>query len=223
MARIEDYALLGDTQTAALVSKDGSVDWAPFPRFDSGSCFAALLGAREHGRWSIAPAAPVRAREAALSRGHAGPGDRHRDRRRRGAPHRLHAGARSGAGSGAHRRGAARSRADASGSGDPVRQRAPPALGAPARGGAGRGRRPERAVPARRHSDARRGPGHRGRLHRRGRRAARDGRDLVPVARAAAARRSIPRRRCATPNRGGASGRGAAATKARGARRCSRR
>ncbi len=40
--------------------KDGSIDWAPFPRFDSGSCFAALLGAREHGRWSIAPAAPVR-------------------------------------------------------------------------------------------------------------------------------------------------------------------
>ena len=60
MALIEDYALLGDTQTAALVSKDGSVDWAPFPRFDSGSCFAALLGVREHGRWSIAPTAPVR-------------------------------------------------------------------------------------------------------------------------------------------------------------------
>src|SRR6185369_12733065 len=61
MARIEDYALLGDTQTAVLVSKDGSVDWAPFPRFDSGSCFAALLGERKHGRWSIAPAGPVRA------------------------------------------------------------------------------------------------------------------------------------------------------------------
>ena len=60
MARIEDYALLGDTQTAVLVSKDGSVDWAPFPRFDSGSCFAALLGERKHGRWSIAPATPVR-------------------------------------------------------------------------------------------------------------------------------------------------------------------
>src|SRR6266700_1597400 len=60
MRRIEDYALVGDTQTAALISKEGAVDWAPFPRFDSGSCFAALLGDREHGRWSIAPASPVR-------------------------------------------------------------------------------------------------------------------------------------------------------------------
>jgi GH15 family glucan-1,4-alpha-glucosidase len=60
MTRIEDYALLGDSQTAALVSKHGSIDWAPFPRFDSGSCFAALLGGRDQGRWSIAPTAPVR-------------------------------------------------------------------------------------------------------------------------------------------------------------------
>ena len=60
MPRIEDYALIGDTQTAALISKSGAVDWAPFPRFDSGSCFAALLGDRDHGRWSIAPALPVR-------------------------------------------------------------------------------------------------------------------------------------------------------------------
>ena len=59
MSRIEDYALVGDTQTAALIGKDGSVDWAPFPRFDSESCFAALLGNRDHGRWSIAPRAPL--------------------------------------------------------------------------------------------------------------------------------------------------------------------
>src|SRR5688572_20726532 len=57
---IESYALIGDTQTAALVGSDGSIDWACFPRFDSGACFAALLGERENGRWKISPEAPVR-------------------------------------------------------------------------------------------------------------------------------------------------------------------
>jgi GH15 family glucan-1,4-alpha-glucosidase len=56
---IEDYALIGDTQTGALVSKHGSIDWLCLPRFDSGACFAALLGERAHGRWQIAPAEPV--------------------------------------------------------------------------------------------------------------------------------------------------------------------
>jgi GH15 family glucan-1,4-alpha-glucosidase len=57
---IERYALIGDTQTAGLVGDDGSIDWLCLPRFDSGACFAALLGDERHGRWSVAPAAPAR-------------------------------------------------------------------------------------------------------------------------------------------------------------------
>jgi GH15 family glucan-1,4-alpha-glucosidase len=56
-SRIEDYALIGDCETAALVSKDSSVDWLCWPRFDSEACFSALLGDANHGRWLIAPAA----------------------------------------------------------------------------------------------------------------------------------------------------------------------
>jgi GH15 family glucan-1,4-alpha-glucosidase len=53
--RIEDYALIGDMQSAALVCRDGSIDWLCFPRFDSPACFAALLGDEENGHWRIAP------------------------------------------------------------------------------------------------------------------------------------------------------------------------
>jgi GH15 family glucan-1,4-alpha-glucosidase len=53
---LEDYALLGDTESAALVSARGSIDWLCFPRFDSPACFAALLGTPDHGRWLLAPA-----------------------------------------------------------------------------------------------------------------------------------------------------------------------
>jgi GH15 family glucan-1,4-alpha-glucosidase len=56
--RIEDYALIGDTETAALVGRDGSIDWMCLPRFDSAACFAALLGDAGHGRWSLAPCEP---------------------------------------------------------------------------------------------------------------------------------------------------------------------
>jgi GH15 family glucan-1,4-alpha-glucosidase len=60
-SRIEQYAMVGDTQTAALIGDDGSVDWMCAPRFDSGACFAALLGDENYGHWLLAPAAGGRA------------------------------------------------------------------------------------------------------------------------------------------------------------------
>src|ERR1700729_1965664 len=59
-ARLEDYPLIGDCQTAALVGKGGSIDWLCLPRFDSGACLAALLGDETNGRWLLAPQGDVK-------------------------------------------------------------------------------------------------------------------------------------------------------------------
>ena len=58
--RIEDYGLIGDCETAALVGRDGSIDWLCWPAFDSDACFAALLGTEKNGRWLIAPEGEIK-------------------------------------------------------------------------------------------------------------------------------------------------------------------
>jgi GH15 family glucan-1,4-alpha-glucosidase len=58
---LEDYGLIGDLESAALVGRDGTVDWLCLPRFDSASCFSALLGDERHGRWLVGPVGDVRA------------------------------------------------------------------------------------------------------------------------------------------------------------------
>ncbi len=65
---IEDYALIADTHTAALVGRNGSIDWLCLPHFDAGACFAALLGDESHGRWLLTPAGTSARSDASTGR-----------------------------------------------------------------------------------------------------------------------------------------------------------
>jgi GH15 family glucan-1,4-alpha-glucosidase len=88
---LEDYAMIGDGHTAALVGSDGAIDWLCLPRFDSGACFASLLGTEENGHWTIAPATPVVEVIRPLSTRHTRTGDGDDHHRRADPHHRLHA------------------------------------------------------------------------------------------------------------------------------------
>ena len=158
--RIEDYALVGDTHTAALVGLDGSIDWLCLPRFDSGACFAALLGDAGNGRWLLAPAGAERANRR-----------RYRDETliletdwetsggavrvtdfmpvREEAPHCVRI-----------VEGLSGSVDDADGAGLALRLRRDRALGSPARRHAHRHRRPQRSGLADARADQRQGPVH---------------------------------------------------------------
>ena len=220
--RIEDYALIGDTHTVALVGRDGSIDWLCVPRINSAACFAALLGNRDNGRWLLAPEGEIRASRRRYRGDTPDPRDRVRDRDRHGRGDRLHADrrrlrrGRSGPpGRGPRRRGGDGDRAGAA-----LRLWHDRALGAEGERRADRDRRPRCAASA--HAGRARGQGlpHGRPLHR-----AR-GRDgpvpalLLSILRPRARRAAILRICCARPRPSGRTGPRSAGSRGPGARPC---
>ena len=211
---IEDYGIIGDLHTVALVGRDGSIDWLCLPRFDSGACFAKLLGTEDHGSWRIAPKGVERADPPALPGRHPRPrvGVRHRRGDRPG--HRLHAHPPAASRGGPPGRGRTGHGHHGDAPDHPLRLRPGGPLGAAHRRDADRGGRSRRPVAVDDRSDPRLRPVDGGRVHRvRG-----PDRPVLPLVVSGARRRrrarSTPCTPSPTPSSGGRSGSPSARTTA---------
>ena len=221
---IENYGIIGNLRTAALVGMDGSIDWLCLPHFDSPSVFAAILDDQKGGRFRIAPAGERLPPQAVLLAGHRRPGHAVPGRRRRGRGRGLHAGRRQGHGAGrTGPQGSRRPRPGRLSSGVParlrLRPRRPPGASRPARrplrrpGAEPRPGRP-RAAAARRRRRGRRLHARRGREGHVRSAQHRPGRPVADAAPASARRKSCS----ATPSPTGGAGSRSPRTPAAGGR-----
>ena len=221
--KIEDYGIIGDTQTVALVGRNGSIDWLCVPRFDSAACFAALLGTEDHGCWLIAPDEEIVATRRAYR-----PGTLILETEFETAGgcvrlDRLHAAAAARRGFAARGAGRARARADENAAHRALRLRLDRAVDSPRRGSSRSGRRAGCAQLLVRRGDARRRV-HDGRGVRRERRRNAFLSSCSGIRRTRRPSRAAMRSpRSRTPSSGGASGARRRSAKANGPRPSSAR